>query len=59
MTNIDETTSLDGCPPGRKTSYDYEELLQCARGKLFGLGSHQLSADRVLFVGNKKEVLIA
>jgi 3-hydroxyacyl-[acyl-carrier protein] dehydratase/trans-2-decenoyl-[acyl-carrier protein] isomerase len=35
MTQADESAGTDACPPGRKTSYDYEELLQCARGELF------------------------
>ncbi|TIS78704.1 MAG: beta-hydroxydecanoyl-ACP dehydratase, partial [Mesorhizobium sp.] len=27
---------------GQKSSYDYEELLACARGELFGPGNAQL-----------------
>lgn len=47
-----------GCPPGRKTSYEYEELLQCARGELFDSDSGRLPlpdmlmTDRVTLIRN-------
>ena len=58
MTQTEEPGSPDGCPPGRKTSYDYEELLQCARGELFDPDSAKLPlpdmlmADRVTRINN-------
>lgn len=49
MTQTDkENDSPDGCPPGRKTSYDYEELLQCARGELFDPDSAKLPLPDML-----------
>jgi 3-hydroxyacyl-[acyl-carrier protein] dehydratase/trans-2-decenoyl-[acyl-carrier protein] isomerase len=47
-----------GSPPGRKTSYDYDELLQCARGELFDPDSGRLPlpdmlmTDRVSLIRN-------
>jgi 3-hydroxyacyl-[acyl-carrier protein] dehydratase/trans-2-decenoyl-[acyl-carrier protein] isomerase len=58
MTQSEEPGSPDGCPPGRKTSYDYEELLQCARGELFDPDSaklplpNMLMADRVIRIND-------
>jgi len=58
MTNIDKPSSPDGLPPGRKNSYDYEELLQCARGELFDPASAKLPlpdmlmTDRVTLITN-------
>jgi 3-hydroxyacyl-[acyl-carrier protein] dehydratase/trans-2-decenoyl-[acyl-carrier protein] isomerase len=48
MTQPDSTDGLDGCPPGRKTSYSYEELLQCARGELFDPDSAKLPLPDML-----------
>jgi 3-hydroxyacyl-[acyl-carrier protein] dehydratase/trans-2-decenoyl-[acyl-carrier protein] isomerase len=48
MTQSDQSDSTDGCPPGRKTSYDYEELLQCARGELFDPDSAKLPLPDML-----------
>jgi 3-hydroxyacyl-[acyl-carrier protein] dehydratase/trans-2-decenoyl-[acyl-carrier protein] isomerase len=48
MTQADKAGSPDGCPPGRKTSYDYEELLQCARGELFDPDSAKLPLPDML-----------
>lgn len=48
MTQSDQAGSADGCPPGRKTSYDYEELLQCARGELFDPDSAKLPLPDML-----------
>lgn len=58
MTQSEEPKAPDGCPPGRKTSYDYEELLQCARGELFGPDRarlplpNMLMTDRVTHITN-------
>jgi len=48
MTQPDHTDSPGGCPPGRKTSYSYEELLQCARGELFDPDSAKLPLPDML-----------
>ena len=48
MTNTAESGDPDGCPPGRKTSYGYEELLQCARGELFDPESAKLPLPDML-----------
>lgn len=57
MTQPKKTDSADGCPPVRKSSYSYEELLQCARGELFGPDSARLPlpdmlmTDRITHIG--------
>ena len=48
MTESDQTGSPDGCPPGRKTSYNRDELLQCARGELFDPDSAKLPLPDML-----------
>ena len=48
MTQTDSTLNPEGCPPGRKTSYSYEELLQCARGELFDPESGKLPLPDML-----------
>jgi 3-hydroxyacyl-[acyl-carrier protein] dehydratase/trans-2-decenoyl-[acyl-carrier protein] isomerase len=48
MTQSDKPDGPDGCPPDRKTSYDYEELLQCARGELFDPDSAKLPLPNML-----------
>ncbi len=48
MTEPEQTSSPDDCPPGRKTSYSYEELLQCARGELFDPDSAKLPLPGML-----------
>ena len=48
MTQTNNDNSSGGCPPGRKTSYDYEELLQCARGELFDPDSAKLPLPDML-----------
>lgn len=35
-------------PSGRKSAYHYEDLIACARGKLFGLGNAQLPLPNML-----------
>ena len=58
MNQSEEPGIPDGCPPGRKNSYDYEELMQCARGELFDPDSAKLPlpdmlmADRVIRINN-------
>ncbi len=44
----DDSGSTDGYPPGRKTSYSHEELLQCARGELFDADSAKLPLPDML-----------
>jgi 3-hydroxyacyl-[acyl-carrier protein] dehydratase/trans-2-decenoyl-[acyl-carrier protein] isomerase len=59
MTHSDETGSPDGSPPGRKSSYSYEELIACAHGTLFGPDSarlplpNMLMTDRVTHISRK------
>ena len=48
MTQSNDSGSQDGCPPGRKTAYGYEELLQCARGELFDPDSARLPLPNML-----------
>lgn len=48
MTSEAKSANQDGCPPGRKTSYDYAELLQCARGELFDPDSAKLPLPDML-----------
>ena len=48
MTQFEGTSSPDGCPSGRKTSYSYEELLQCGRGELFDPNSAKLPLPDML-----------
>ena len=48
MTQPNAKLSPEDCPPGRKTSYSYEELLQCARGELFDPESGRLPLPDML-----------
>ena len=48
MTQSNATLSSEDCPPGRKTSYSYEELLECARGELFDPESGRLPLPDML-----------
>jgi 3-hydroxyacyl-[acyl-carrier protein] dehydratase/trans-2-decenoyl-[acyl-carrier protein] isomerase len=48
MTQSNGSGSPDGCPPGRKTAYSYDELLQCARGELFDPDSARLPLPNML-----------
>lgn len=48
MTQIAENGSSAGCPPGRKSSYSYEDLLACGRGELFGSDGARLPAPNML-----------
>lgn len=48
MTQSENTGSPDGCPPGRKNSYSYDELLACAHGELFGADSARLPLPDML-----------
>jgi len=48
MTEPEKTGSTDACPPGRKSSYSYDELLQCARGELFHPESAKLPLPDML-----------
>lgn len=59
MTDTDKNAGPAELPPGRKHSYSYEELLQCARGELFDPDSGKLPlpdmlmTDRVTLIDNK------
>ena len=35
MAEATKSSDPDGVPPARQNSYDYDELLACARGELF------------------------
>lgn len=48
MTQAESPAGEPTCPPGRKSSYDYEELLQCARGELFDPDSARLPLPDML-----------
>ena len=58
MTKPEPAGNADGCPPGRKTAYSRDELLQCARGELFYPDSGRLPlpdmlmTDRVSLITN-------
>ena len=48
MTDTDNPPGTEGCPPGRQTSYDYDALIACARGELFGKDSARLPLPDML-----------
>lgn len=48
MTDTDNDATNDGGPQGRQGSYDYDALLACARGELFGPDSARLSLPDML-----------
>jgi len=48
MTDSAETERPDGCPPGRKTSYSYEDLLACGHGELFATDGARLPKPNML-----------
>lgn len=48
MNHVAETESPDGSPPGRKSSYTYEDLLACGRGDLFGPEGARLPKPNML-----------
>jgi 3-hydroxyacyl-[acyl-carrier protein] dehydratase/trans-2-decenoyl-[acyl-carrier protein] isomerase len=58
MSKSETTASADGCPPGRQTAYNRDELLDCAHGALFGPDSARLPlpdmlmADRITLINN-------
>jgi len=58
MTDTDSDAGEPGCPPGRKTSYDYDNLIACARGELFDPDSGRLPlpdmlmTDRITLIRN-------
>ena len=58
MTATESPEAPRGCPPGRKTSYDREDLLACARGELFDPDSAKLPlpdmlmTDRISLITN-------
>jgi 3-hydroxyacyl-[acyl-carrier protein] dehydratase/trans-2-decenoyl-[acyl-carrier protein] isomerase len=58
MTHSAETESSDGCPPGRRSSYTYEDLLACGHGGLFGADGarlpkpNMLMTDRITRISN-------
>ncbi|MGH8222372.1 MAG: bifunctional 3-hydroxydecanoyl-ACP dehydratase/trans-2-decenoyl-ACP isomerase, partial [Woeseiaceae bacterium] len=59
MTKRENKPTPDELPEGRKTSYDYDELLRCAHGTLFDPGSGRLPlpdmlmTDRVPLITNR------
>ncbi len=58
MTDTEKGSGTEGCPPDRKTSYDYDELIACAHGQLFDPDSGRLPlpdmlmTDRVSVIRN-------
>lgn len=58
MTQADNAGKPEGCPPGRKNTYSYEDLLACAHGELFGPDSaklplpNMLMTDRITRINN-------
>lgn len=48
MADSVENESPDGCPPGMKTSYTYEDLIACGHGELFGAGGARLPTPNML-----------
>lgn len=57
MTSKDEAGEGDGASMTQgKSSYDYEDLLACARGELFGPGNAQLPAPPMLMFDRITEV---
>jgi len=48
MTKSETSSSSDGCPPGRQTAYNREELLACSRGELFDPDSAKLPTPDML-----------
>ena len=58
MTDSKQNDSPEGCPPGRKSSYSYEDLIACGRGELFGPDSaklplpNMLMTDRISLINN-------
>ena len=48
MPDSNNSSSPDGLPPGRKNSYEREDLLACARGELFNVDSGRLPAPDML-----------
>jgi len=58
MTDSEQNSNADGCPPGRKSSYSYDELIACGRGELFDPDSaklplpNMLMTDRITLINN-------
>ncbi len=58
MSDTKTKTTNDGCPAGRKTAYDYDDLIACAKGKLFSPDSGRLPlpdmlmTDRITLIRN-------
>ena len=48
MSIADRNAALDGLPADRKNSYDYDDLLKCARGELFDPESGKLPLPQML-----------
>jgi 3-hydroxyacyl-[acyl-carrier protein] dehydratase/trans-2-decenoyl-[acyl-carrier protein] isomerase len=48
MTDSAETENSDVYPPGRQSSYDYEDLLACGHGALFGADGARLPKPNML-----------
>ena len=56
MTRSDNPEGGQDCPPGRKTSYSYDELLQCARGELFDPDSARLPLPDMLMTDRVSKI---
>ena len=48
LSKTNDANQSDGRPTERRNSFDYEHLLECARGELFGAGNPQLPLPPML-----------
>ncbi len=56
MAEASENSGPDGVPPARQNSYDYDELLACARGELFHPDSARLPLPNMLMTDRITEI---
>ncbi len=56
MTDQKTTSGTEGCPEGRKTAYDYDELIACGRGELFEADSGRLPLPDMLMTDRIKVI---
>ena len=56
MAESSKSPELDELSPGRQNSYDYDELLACARGELFHPDSARLPLPNMLMTDRITEI---
>jgi len=56
MAEATKSSDPDGVPPARQNSYDYDELLACARGELFYPDSAKLPMPNMLMTDRITEI---